>query len=200
MPQPPRRRKSISPPPEKMAPTESVETFTPKDPVDVSVGRYTASLYPKITHEMPNYECAYAFHLDTAALRLLPIGPAAYLDALGNQLNVATIVDGNKFDWVHYYKKNWCNFAHLSVLTFHNAAGAIMADAVLANNASVLKSVADNLAAPDRRPAGVKFVRVRLDLDFTPLMKEPQLNHTLSVEYYMELPRDTRQAHQQYLA
>jgi hypothetical protein len=171
-----------------MAPTESIETFTPKDPVDVSGDRYTASLYPKDTHDRPNYECAYAHHLDTTALRLLPISPAAYLDALGNQLNVATIVDRNKFDWINYYKKNWCNFDKLTILTFHNSAGAIMPDAVLPNDSTVLKSTADNLAAGDRRPYDVRFVRVKLDLDFILLMREPQPNHILSVEYYIELP------------
>ncbi|KAL3787168.1 hypothetical protein HJC23_010178 [Cyclotella cryptica] len=118
---------------------------------------------------MPNYESAYAYHLDTAALCLLPISPAAYLDVLGNQLNVATIVDGNKFDWINYYKKNRCNFEKLTILTFHNSAGAIMPDAVLPNNSTVLKSTADNLAAGDRRPSDVRFIRVKLDLDFIPL-------------------------------
>ena len=176
-----------------MASAESADTFTPKDPIDVVIGRYTASLYPKITHEMPNYECAYAYHFNTAALRLLPITPAAYLDALGNQLNAATTVDGNKFDWINYYKKNWCNFDKLTILGFHNSAGMIMNDAHLPNDPKILKPVADNLAANDRRPADVRFVRVKLELDYASYMKEPQPNHTLSVSFYIELPQDTRE-------
>ena len=176
-----------------MASVESADTFTPKDPIDVAIGRYTASLYPKITHEMPNYECAYAYHLNTAALRLLPITPAAYLDALGNQLNAATIVDGNKFDWINYYKKNWCNFDKLTILGFHNSAGMIMPDAHLPNDPTVLKPVTNNLAANDRRPADVRFARVKLELDYADYMKEPQPNHTLSVSFYIELPQDTNE-------
>jgi hypothetical protein len=60
---------------------------------------------------MPDFECAHAFHQKVAALKHLDIGPALYLDTLGNQLNAATTVDGGKFDWKRHFEKNWNNFA-----------------------------------------------------------------------------------------
>jgi hypothetical protein len=95
----------------------------------------------KITLEMPNYECVYVYHFNTAALCLLPITPVAYLDALGNQLNAAATVDGNKFDWINYYKKNWHNFDKLTILYGRRP-----------NDPTILKPVTDNWPLPTGAP------------------------------------------------
>jgi hypothetical protein len=169
---------------------DTAEFFTPKEPVEITVGRYSASVYPKLEANAPDYETAYAFHLTSAALRLLNISPALYLDTLGSRLNVSTTVDGHKFDWTNHLDENWCNFDHLEILSFHNTAGTVLATACLADS-TVLKPVGDNLTNPNRRPADVRFVRVKLTLDFRPLMLADQPNHVLEASYYIELPQDT---------
>jgi hypothetical protein len=166
---------------------DAAEFFTLKEPVEINVGRYSASVYPKLESNAPDYETAYAFHLTSAALRLLNISPALYLDTLGSRLNVSTTVDGHKFDWTNHLDENWCNFAHLEILSFHNTAGTVLATACLADS-TVLKPVEDNHTNLNRRPADVRFVRVKLTLDFRPLMLVNQPNHVLEASYYIELP------------
>ena len=142
----------------------AAEFFTPKEPVEITVGHYTASVYPKLEASVPDYETAYAFHLTASALRLLNISPALYLDMPGNRLNVSTTVDGHKFDWTNHLDENWCNFTHLEILSFHNTAGTVLNSACLANS-TVPMPVANNLTIPNRQPADVCFVRVKLTLE-----------------------------------
>ena len=113
----------------------ALEAFTPKDTITISVGRYQAQVYVKVTPDMYDFERSYAYHQTLSALKkLLPIDPQLLLDTLGNQLNVSMVVDGIKFDWLNYYRKNWCNPAHLTILSFHNSAGTIMNNATAAGD------------------------------------------------------------------
>ena len=170
---------------------DSAESFRPKESEQITVGRYHCMVYPKVTPEMHDYECAFAFHQTSAALQLLKIEPAQYLDTLGLRLDVSTIVEANKFQWLRHFDKNWCSPAHTSILSFHNSAGNIMNDAVVAGTMT-LKPFTDGLANNARRPADVRFVRLQLRLDFRPLMLADQDNHVLDASYYIELPQETR--------
>ena len=173
-----------------MSTVETVETFTPKETIAVAVGRFTAPLYPKVVAGMPDFECVHAFHQNVAALKHLDIGPALYLDTLGNQLNAATTVDGSKFDWKRHFEKNWANFANLSILSYHNTAGTILNPATVAGS-MILKPIEDGLANGARRPEDVAFVRVRCQLDYLDFMIEPEDTHMLDVSYYFQLPQNT---------
>jgi hypothetical protein len=44
------------------------------------------------------------------------------LDTLGAQLNLSAIVDGVLGDWTRHFQRAWCNFANLTILSFHNDA------------------------------------------------------------------------------
>ena len=170
----------------------ALEAFTPKKTVTISVGRYHAQVYVKVTPDMLDFERSFAFHQTVSALKLLPIDPQLFLDTLGNQLNVSMVVDGIKFDWLNYYRKNWYNMAHLTLLSFHNSAGTIMNNATTVGNAHILKPVQDGLLN-DCRPPDVRFVRTKLSLDYRPLMHEDQDNHTLEATFYVELPQSGAQ-------
>mmetsp|Transcript_34260 Transcript_34260/g.74141 ORF Transcript_34260/g.74141 Transcript_34260/m.74141 type:complete len:298 (+) Transcript_34260:318-1211(+) len=170
----------------------ALEAFTPKETVTISVGQYHAQVYVKVTPDMLDFERSFAFHQTVSALKLLPIDPQLLLDTLGNQLNVSMVVDGIKFDWLNYYRKNWYNMAHLTLLSFHNSAGTIMNNATIAGNAHVLKPIQDGLLN-DCRPPDVRFVRTKLSLDYRPLMHKDQDNHTLEATFYVELPQSGAQ-------
>ena len=48
------------------------------------------------------------------------------LNTLGAQLNLSAIVDGVLGDWTRHFQWAWCNFANLTILSFHNDAdGAV---------------------------------------------------------------------------
>ena len=67
----------------------ALEAFTPKETVTISVGRYHAQVYVKVTPDMLDFERSFAFHQTVSALKLLPIDPQLFLDTLGNQLNAS---------------------------------------------------------------------------------------------------------------
>lgn len=111
------------------------------------------------------------------------------LDTLGSQINLNATVDGTVGDWYRHFDRNWCNFAHLSILSFHNDAGAPVVDSVTAGDASILLPVLNGPVANCRR-ANIKFVRVQLNLDFSTLVNlRPPGNTILRTEYYIELPQ-----------
>ena len=168
------------------------ESFRPKESEEITVGRYHAQVYPKVTTEMPDHECAFAYHQTSSALRLLKIEPAQYLDTLGLRLGTSTIVESHKYQWLRHLDKNWCNMNHLTILSFHNSSGTAVNDACLPGT-MILKPFTDGLAANARRPADIRFVRLRLRLDYRPLMTADQDNHVLDAHYYIELPQESRE-------
>ncbi len=71
------------------------------------------------------------------------IDPRMMLDTLGAQLNLSVIVDGVLGNWNRHFCCNWCNFANLTILSFHNNAGAQVNNTTTATNSAVLLPVID---------------------------------------------------------
>ncbi len=94
--------------------------FTPLDLVDVSVGRSSIKLYPRLTALMPVYEHAHAFQVNKIALNIARgIKISQILDAFGAQMNSSSTVKGLISAWRRYFQEQWMDFAHLSILSFH---------------------------------------------------------------------------------
>ena len=76
--------------------------FTPRTLVAVCVGSYNVNLYPVVdeTMDMEVHESAHTFPVNKAALASQTITTCLQLDALGNQLNLAAMVDGVIHDWI----------------------------------------------------------------------------------------------------
>ena len=70
--------------------------------VPTQVGHLSVNLYPWKTGQHPE-ERAYAFHVNTNALTLLPIEMQLILDALGRSLNCSAIAEGLMFDWKNHF-------------------------------------------------------------------------------------------------
>jgi hypothetical protein len=168
---------------------DDIAMFAPKELEEIAVGKFHVLVYPRVTPDMPHFELAHAYHVAKSALGLLSITPAQFLDTMGNRLNCSTTVDGFKFDWLNYLDENWTDWTNLTVLSFHNSSGRAMNNATVANT-MVLKPVA-NQNNLNRRPEDVAFVRVRLILDFRPLMKADQDNRILESTFYLQLPQDS---------
>ena len=73
--------------------------FVPHELVTIHVGRYLATVYPKVEPSMPVYEGAHTFQVAKTALEPLPVNTRLILHAIGDQLNCSAIVDGLMFDW-----------------------------------------------------------------------------------------------------
>ena len=90
--------------------------FMPLDLVDVHVGRLTAKLYPKIGLAMKFWERAYTYQI-----------AKTFINAFGAQLNANSTTEGIGSDFKRYFNDRWMSFDNLTILSFHDAAGAIRA-------------------------------------------------------------------------
>ena len=100
--------------------------ITHEDTVQITINRQTASIYPKVEASWPVAKKASAFHTTKAGLLTIKMAPDQFLDMMGIYMGLSTVVDGYKFDFMTHFEDNWLNMAHLTILSFHNSAGAIL--------------------------------------------------------------------------
>jgi hypothetical protein len=113
------------------------------------------------------------------------------LDTLSAQLNLSAVVDGVLSDWSQHFHHNWCNFANLSFLLFHDNAGNQVNNTTTENDSAVLLPMIDGPLDGCRKQ--ICFVQVQLNLDFSSLVSQGIQGVTvLRVEYYIELPQGLR--------
>ena len=113
-------------------------------------------------------ERAHAFQTNKVALSIPRIDRHTMLDTLGAQLNLSAIVDGILGGWTLHFQRNWCNFAHLTILLFHSDTGTQMNDTSDANDLAVLLPVVNGPL--ENCCKQVCFIRVQLNLNFTSLV------------------------------
>ncbi len=168
--------------------------FAPCLLVQVWVGPATIGLYPVIDPSMPPHKRAHAFHINKTALAAQNIDIRLQLDALGTQLNLSATVDGTINNWFHFFYDSWFDFSKLTILSFHNIKGNIVQDTMDAADPAILLPIQDGVLA-DCHKKEIKFVRIQLMLDFSPLVNiTPIAGPTiLRAEYYIELPQTSRQ-------
>ena len=164
--------------------------FLPKELVQHVVGSKTCYVYPRLNALMPIEEKAYGFWTTTTSLKDLRLPNQTYIDQMGQLLDSGTTVAGLKHDMDHHFTSHWHDFNHLTILSWHNSTGAAMANAATAADINILKPV-QNGPVPDCRPDDVKFVRVRINLDYRDLCTDatPEDNTILRAEYFFELPQ-----------
>ncbi len=121
--------------------------FVPWSLESIQVDKLTVKLYPVANLSMLAPERAHAFQTNKTALSIPGIDRRAMLDTLGTQLNLSAIVDGVLGDWNRHFHCNWCNFAHLTILSFHSNAGTQVNNTTVANNLAILLPVIDGLYA-----------------------------------------------------
>jgi hypothetical protein len=165
--------------------------FLPRPLESVQVDKLTVKLYPVVNLSMQASMHAHAFQTNKTALSIPGIDRRAMLDTLGTQLNLSTIVDGVLGDWNCHFRCNWCNFAHLTILSFHSNAGTQVNNTTDPNDSAVLLPVVNGPYADCCKQ--VQFVRVQLNLDFASLVPPSVQGLTiLRVEYYIELPQSSQ--------
>jgi hypothetical protein len=167
--------------------------FAPRALVPISVGWPTVYVYPCMDSTMLPHERAHVYHINLTALTLQNLDLHLQLNALGHQLNLQATVDGIVNDWLQFLNNHWCDFCHLTILSFHTTTGDVIEDSTTAADPDVLLPIQDGNIAQCRRP-NIKFVQVQISLDFASLVNvaEPTGPTTLRLEYYLELPQTTR--------
>ena len=164
--------------------------FTPLDLVPISIGGLQVKVYPTITSVMSVVERAHAFQTTKTAIENLPVELRLIFDAFGSQLNASSTVDGIISGWRRHFDSHWIDFGNLSILSFHDSAGAIVANTTTAADPHVLLPVI-NGPRPASRAEDVRYVRLQCTLDFASLVTIlPYPTSTvLRVAYYLELPQ-----------
>ena len=161
--------------------------FVPRTLEPVQIDKMTVKLYPVVDSTMKPPERAHAFQINKTALAAPGIDRRVMLDTLGAQLNLSAIVDGVLGDWTRHFQRAWCNFDNLTILLFHNNAGAQVNDTTTADSAVLLPVIDGHVA--DCRKKNIRFVQVQLNLDFASLVTlDPPGVTVLHAEFYIELP------------
>ena len=105
--------------------------------------------------------------------------------ALADRLDLMLTAESSLADWERKLRRNWANFANLSILSWHSGNGTLLNNTVTAKDASILLPVQNGAANTCCAP-GVKFVRVQLALNYADLNRiDPAPNMTLRGEYYI---------------
>jgi hypothetical protein len=169
--------------------------FIPQKPEIVSIRCTSVSLYRKVDKSMSDPEKALAFQHNRTALASAYLDQRARILTLADRLNLMLTTEASLANWEHKLSKNWSNFRYLTILSWHDEKGARIAATTTASNLLVLLPVRDGNVA-DCRSAGVKFVRVQLELDIADLTIAAATNLAPNVvlrgEYYIQLPQSSR--------
>jgi hypothetical protein len=131
--------------------------FVPRTLEPVQIDKMTVKLYPVVDSTMKPPERAHAFQINKTALAAPGIDRCLMLDTLGAQLNLSAIVDGVLGDWTRHFHRAWCNFANLTILSFHNDSGAQVNDTTTAADSAVLLPVADGPISACRKQ-NIRFI------------------------------------------
>lgn len=174
-----------------MSTTNSFKAFQPGDPTQMQVGKYTVNVYP-VHSNMSDEEASWGYHFTKSALKNVSLSPQLYLDTLALCMNASAICDGMKARFKRFLTAGMYEGSNLTILGFHGSDGNLLLDATVGNDNRVLKPVLDGPIA-DCRPADVKYVRVRLDLDYTDIAPPAQgaAAPTIQEIFYLELPQTT---------
>ncbi len=144
--------------------------FGPPDRVAVSGGPRNGKVYPRIGPSMVYvYKRAHAFQIAKAAMENLPTDLRLIMDAFGTHLNVSATVEGILSDWRRFFQERWLDFAHLTILSFHNSKDDQIDTTTTATDNQVLLPVVNGRVA-DCRKEDVRYVRVQCVVDFSTLI------------------------------
>jgi hypothetical protein len=140
-------------------------------------------------------EKALTFQNNKTTLASTNLDQHVHLLTLANCLNLMLMAKLGLAEWERKLLRNWTNFQHLTILSWHDAKGDFIMDIMSATNPSILKPV-KNGKKNKCRSAGIKFVRVQLKLDYFDLATTPAgppaSNTVLRGKYYIQIPQATK--------
>jgi hypothetical protein len=162
---------------------KSNDEFIPKNKVFLQIGRTNLYVYPSITPEMSNNERSLAFNINKTALQnARAITYDQKINHMGELLGCSNIIDIER----SVYKNAAFDFLkqnqNLTMISYHNAQGAIINDALDVNG--ILKPVIDG-AVNACRPDSVFFAKIKANIDLTNL--EPSIA-LIPTTFFLRLP------------
>jgi hypothetical protein len=159
--------------------------FAPRKPEIILIGKTSVLLYPKVDPSMSDPEKAMACQQNCTALATADLDQHAHILALAERLDLMLTAKSSLADCERKLAKNWFNFGNLTIISWHNARGAITPGTTMAGDRSILLPV-QNGPAHQCRAEGLKYVRVQLALNFADLNTiHPAPSTILRGEYYI---------------
>ena len=137
---------------------------------------------------------ALTYQHNKTALASADLDQRARILTLAKRLDLMLMAESGLADWERKLSRNWANFQFLTILSWHDAKGAAISNTTVAGDQSTLLTFQDGPVGACRA-AGIKFVRVHLELDFADLTiaaaAVPAPNVILRGEYYIQLPQSS---------
>jgi hypothetical protein len=162
------------------------QSFIPKKKVIFTHGKTTINVYPDITTDMGDHERSLAFNINkTAVQNAFALPHASKLQILGEKHNCSNIIDVETEQWKSTGLAQLKDPVNLTIVSYHNAAGAMSNDAT--DNAGALKPLIDGAVA-NCRPPNIIYAKVKGIMDFSSLNKNKPLS--LSATFFLRLPTD----------
>jgi hypothetical protein len=143
---------------------------------------------------MTNPEKAMAYQHNKTALASADLDQRVRILTLADRLNLMLTAKSSLANWECKLSCNWANFRYLTILSWHDTKGTAIALTTTAGDSLVLLPV-QNGSIADCCSAGIKFVRIQLELDFADLTTatvHPAPNVILQGEYYIQPPQHLR--------
>ncbi len=111
-------------------------------------------------------------HVAKSMLEALSVDTRFILKAMGSQLNCSTILDGMMHDWCGLFDSVWFDFKNLTIILFHDLAGAGINNTTGAGNPALLLPV-QNGAVNLCHQQDICFFCITCTIDFTGLVTMP---------------------------
>jgi hypothetical protein len=125
----------------------------------VSIGKTSVTLYPKVDASISDPEKAMAFQQNKTALASADLDQKARILALADRLDLMLTAELSLADWERKLRRNWANFANLSILSWHSGNGNTINNTVTVADASMSNLFGCNL--PLITPISIRLFRRR---------------------------------------
>ena len=136
-----------------------------KQTVAAKIGSQTFDVYPLLPKtDVTAEETSHAFHLNLEAVRSSKLTTEQAVLWLAVRMNVGTQAHGHIAELCDNYDARWSSPTNWTFVSYRDASGNVMANAVDANSA--LKPVQDGAAAACR-PQGVQYLTISTTIDWT---------------------------------
>ena len=160
--------------------------FVPKDPRQITYGKETLMVYPKLSSDMPMSEKAHAFNVNRAAIEASSLNPASKLQLMGSMHNADTIVNIVRAEWEETAFSSAMERASMSILSYNDAQGANISNCFVAATGH-LKTIQDGAIA-DCRPDGITHLKVKVTCDYSSIdtKYKEKINYTTFIRLNVE--------------
>jgi hypothetical protein len=140
------------------------DMFIPKKLETVKFEGKTLSAYPVLDTDALNAEKVHTLLCNRQAAEASNLGPYQTITFTASRSNLDATARVLISQWMGRLSQLWCVPDQLEVLSYHDPTGAVIADAI--DPATGVLRPIDDGDETTRRPANVRFVQVRIRVDY----------------------------------